>query len=178
MGRTDRSPHVRESETIFDSGFQSLGSRFLSLELGFRIPVVDSGFLKLHSRFQSPGFQISKAKIPLIPESKFAFMGRDRVFFSRVSLPYSDKLVSLKSNLSLLYYYRYSFIWRCIQPPTKNRTTQLLTLGEYFPTTTILILGFCHCSPHFFFCTSDASSSHMRGKVFRSGEEYLPTKSQ
>ena len=110
LGRTDRSPHVRESETIFDSGFQSLGSRFLSLELGFRIPVVDSGFLKLHSGLQSPGFQISKAKIPLIPESKFAFMGRDRVFFSRVSLPYSDKLVSLKSNLSLLYYYRYSFI--------------------------------------------------------------------
>ena len=109
VGRTDRSPHVRESETIFDSGFQSLGSRFLSLELGFRIPVVDSGFLKLHSGFQSPGFQVSKAKIPLIPESKFAFMGRDRVFFSRVSLPYSDKLVSLKSNLSLLYYYRYSF---------------------------------------------------------------------
>lgn len=120
VGRTDRSPHVRESETIFDSGFQSLGSRFLSLELGFRIPVVDSGFLKLHSGFQSPGFQISKAKIPLIPESKFAFMGRDRVFFSRVSLPYSDKLVSLKSNLSLLYYYRYSFILRCIQPPTKK----------------------------------------------------------
>ena len=26
----------------------------------------------------------------------------------------------------------------------------MLTLGEYFPTTTILIVGFCHCSPHFF----------------------------
>ena len=81
VGRTDRSPHVRESETIFDSGFQSLGSRFLSLELGFRIPVVDSGFLKLHSGFQSPGFQISKAEIPLIPESKFAFMGETEFFF-------------------------------------------------------------------------------------------------
>ena len=40
MKRTDRSPHVRESGKIFDSGFQSLGSRFLSLELGFRILIV------------------------------------------------------------------------------------------------------------------------------------------
>ena len=78
VGRTERSPHVRESETIFDSGFQSLGSRFLSLELGFRIPVVDSGFLKLHSGFQSPGFQISKAKIPF-------HKARQSFFFSCVS---------------------------------------------------------------------------------------------
>ena len=40
MKRTHRSPHVRESGKIFDSGFQSLGSRFLSLELGFRILIV------------------------------------------------------------------------------------------------------------------------------------------
>ena len=89
-------------------------TRFQILVFGTWIPdsicYWDSGFLELHSGFQSPGFQISKAKISLIPESKFPYMERDRIFFSRVSLPYSDKLVSLKSNLSLLYYYRYSFI--------------------------------------------------------------------
>ena len=77
-------------------------------------------------------------------------MGETEFFFSCVSLPYADSLVSLKSNLSLFYYYRYSFTWRSIQPQTKNRSTQLLTLGEYFSTTTILILGFCHCFPLYF----------------------------
>ena len=64
MGRTDRSPQVRESETIFDSGFQSLGSRFLSLELGFRIPIVtgipDSLSCIPDSKAQNSRFQKQK----------------------------------------------------------------------------------------------------------------------
>ena len=36
----------------------------------------DSGFLEVYSRFQSPGFQISQAKISWIQESGFSFIGR------------------------------------------------------------------------------------------------------
>ena len=35
-----------------------------------------NGFLELYSGIQSPGFQISQAKITLIPESRFHHMGR------------------------------------------------------------------------------------------------------
>ena len=85
-------PHVRESETVLDSvshavdsGFQSLGSRFLSVELGFRIPIVseipdslncianseaqDSGFQK--QQLLDSGFQEQK-----FPESRFPYMVR------------------------------------------------------------------------------------------------------
>ena len=36
----------------------------------------DSGFLEVYSRFQSPGFQISQAKISWIQESRFSFTGQ------------------------------------------------------------------------------------------------------
>ena len=86
------SPMSRESMTVWDSRFHAVtdfripGTRFqsLSLELGFWVLIV-SGFLKLYSRLQSPGFRISqvkfsgfripRAKIFRIPESGFPFMG-------------------------------------------------------------------------------------------------------
>ena len=93
----DRSPHVRESKTLLDSGFHAvdsgfhlLDSRSFSVELGFRIRIVsgipdsytcipdskaqDSGFHK--QKF--PRFRIPNAKISRIPESGFLYMGRDR----------------------------------------------------------------------------------------------------
>ena len=92
-----RSPHVRESKTVLDSGFhavdsefQLLDSRSYTVELGFRIPIVsgipdshscipdsnsqDSGFHK--QKF--PRFRILHAKISRIPESGFLYMGRQR----------------------------------------------------------------------------------------------------
>ena len=36
----------------------------------------DSEFLEVYSRFQSPGFQISQAKISWIQESGFSIIGR------------------------------------------------------------------------------------------------------
>ena len=36
----------------------------------------DSGFLEVHSRSQSPGFEISQAKISWIQESGFSIIGR------------------------------------------------------------------------------------------------------
>ena len=71
--------HAFTDFRIPGTGFQSL-----SLELGFWILVV-SGFLKLYSGLQSPGFRIPQAKfsgfrIPQakifrIPESGFPSMG-------------------------------------------------------------------------------------------------------
>ena len=92
------SPHVRESKTVLDSGFQAvdsgfqlLDSRSYTVELGFRIPIVrgipdsdscipdskaqDSGFHK--QKF--PRFRILHAKISRIPESGFPYMGRFRL---------------------------------------------------------------------------------------------------
>ena len=84
------SPHVRESKTVLDSGFHTVdsGFQYLSLELGFWIPVVsgildslscfpdskdqDSGFHK--QKFL--GFWILQAKISQIPESGFPYTGR------------------------------------------------------------------------------------------------------
>ena len=82
----------RESMTVWDSRFQAVtdfripgtGFQSLSLELEFWILIV-TGFLKLYSGLQSPGFRIPQAKfsgfrIPQakvfrIPESGFPFMG-------------------------------------------------------------------------------------------------------
>jgi len=70
------SPHVREFRTVLDSGFQ-----YLSVELGFWIPIVsgipDSFSCILDSKPQDcgfhnqnfPGFQIPQAKISQILES-------------------------------------------------------------------------------------------------------------
>ena len=84
------SPDVRESKTVLDSGFHTVdsGFQYLSLELGFWIPVVsgildslscipdskdqDSGFHK--QKFL--GFWILQAKISQIPESGFPYTGR------------------------------------------------------------------------------------------------------
>ena len=57
------------------TGFQSL-----SVELGFRIPIV-LGFLELFSGFLSLGFRfrIPRAAISQFSESKFAFTGHDTV---------------------------------------------------------------------------------------------------
>ena len=88
------SPHVRESKTVLDSGFNFVGPEFqvllstsFSVELGFRIPIVsgivdsyscipyskaqDSGFRK--QKF--PRFRIPDAKMSKIPESRFRYMG-------------------------------------------------------------------------------------------------------
>ena len=82
------SPHVRESKTVLDSGFNFVGSGFqvllstsFSVELGFQIPIVsgipdsyscipdsnahDSG---LHKQ-KFPRFRIPREKIPNIPDS-------------------------------------------------------------------------------------------------------------
>ena len=74
----------RESMTVWDSGFHAVtdfripgtGFQSLSLELGFWVLIV-SGFLKLYTGLQSPGFRISQAKfsgfrIPhnLVPKEK------------------------------------------------------------------------------------------------------------
>ena len=82
----------RKSMTVWDSGFYAVtyfripgaGLQSLSLELGFWILIV-SGFLKLYSGLQNPGFRISQvkfsgfripqAKIFRIPESGFPSMG-------------------------------------------------------------------------------------------------------
>ena len=56
--------------------------QFLSVELGFRIPIVlRFEFLELFSGFQSPGFRfrIPRATISQFPESKFPFTGHDTV---------------------------------------------------------------------------------------------------
>ena len=56
--------------------------QFLSVELGFRIPIVlRFEFLELFSLFQSPGFRfrIPRATISQFPESKFPFTGHDTV---------------------------------------------------------------------------------------------------
>ena len=57
------SPHVRESKTVLDSGFNAVHSRF---------QVLDSGFLELYTGFQSPGFQIFKIEFP---DSGILYMG-------------------------------------------------------------------------------------------------------
>ena len=66
------SPMSRESMTVWDSRFQAVtdfripgtGFQSLSLELGFWILIV-SGFVKLYSGLQSPGFRIfHKKKFP------------------------------------------------------------------------------------------------------------------
>ena len=69
MYKISESPHVVESTTVMDPGFQVedfgfpvLNSHSLLVELGFQTPIVkwDSGFLKLYSGFQSPVFLIHK----------------------------------------------------------------------------------------------------------------------
>ena len=92
-----RSPHVRESKTVLDSGFHAMDSGFslldlksFSVDLGFRIPIV-SGILDSYScipdsKAQDSGFhkqnflifRILQAKISGIPESGFPYMGRSR----------------------------------------------------------------------------------------------------
>ena len=90
LRKTQQSLHVRESETVLDSvshavdsGFQSPGSRFLSLELGFRIPVVtgipDSLSCIADSEAQGSGFQKHKLLVSgfqkqKFPESTFPYM--------------------------------------------------------------------------------------------------------
>ena len=65
------SPHVKESKTVLDSGFQGTGFRiFCQWQL-------DSGFLELYSGFLSRGIPIPQAKIFRTPESGFSYMGRN-----------------------------------------------------------------------------------------------------
>ena len=54
-----------------DSGGQVLDSSLCqwNLDSGFQ-SLVDSGFLELFSRFQSPGFRIPRVKFSRIPDSK------------------------------------------------------------------------------------------------------------
>ena len=81
------SLQVRELKTILDSGFHAMDSGFQVLYSGFFISGTwiphsnrqwDSGFLEQYSVFQSPGFQISQAKIPCILDSastNFSYSG-------------------------------------------------------------------------------------------------------
>ena len=75
-----------------DSGFQSPGSRFLSLELGFRIPVVtgipDSLSCIADSEAQGSGFQKHKLldsgfQKQKFPESTFPYMVQKLVKLTR-----------------------------------------------------------------------------------------------
>ena len=66
------SPHIRESKTVLDSGFQALNSRFqmldstLSVELGFRIPIVS---WILDSKARDYGFQKQRFPVFQDPDS-------------------------------------------------------------------------------------------------------------
>ena len=95
------SPPVRESKAVLDSGFHDVDSWFqvlnsdsLSVELGFRIPIV-SGFLDSlncipDSKAQDSGFRILWAKISLILDytSSKTFRIKDSRF------PYIEKQVT------------------------------------------------------------------------------------
>ena len=61
-----RSPHVRKSKTVLDSGLHAVDSRF---------HVLHSRFLGLYFRFQSP-VPGSASKISQIPEFGFPYMTR------------------------------------------------------------------------------------------------------
>ena len=78
------SPRARESKTVLDSvfhaadsGFQVLDSSLCqrNLDSGFQFisMIPDSGFLKLYSGFQSPGFMILRTKISRFPKSLFPY---------------------------------------------------------------------------------------------------------
>ena len=64
---------VRESKQVLDSRFHAgdFGFQALSVELGFRIPIVAGfGLLEMFSGFQSPGFRIPQAKFsPQVTDS-------------------------------------------------------------------------------------------------------------
>ena len=66
---------MRESKTVLDSGFffqDSLGFRFLPMEVGLRIVIVsagDSEFIERYTGFQNPGFQIPQARFSQISDS-------------------------------------------------------------------------------------------------------------
>ena len=72
------SPCVKEFKTVLDPGFHAVdsGGQVLdsslcqwNLDSGFQ-SLVDSGFLELFSRFQSPEFRILRVKFSRIPDSK------------------------------------------------------------------------------------------------------------
>ena len=66
------SPHTRESKTVVDSGFQAVNSGFqmldssLSVELGFRIPIVSR---ILDSKARDSGFQKQSFPVFQDPDS-------------------------------------------------------------------------------------------------------------
>ena len=83
MPGCQKSPHVRESETLLDSGFhavdsgfQSLDARSFSVELGFRIRIVsgipDSYTCIPDSKAQDSGFHKQKFARFRIPNAKFS----------------------------------------------------------------------------------------------------------
>ena len=77
----NKLPHVRESKTVSQSTSRIRDSSYWIAVFVSRtfIPVSnrqwDSDFLELYSGFQSPGFRIPQAKISLITESGFPYMG-------------------------------------------------------------------------------------------------------
>ena len=83
------SPMSRESMTVWDSRFHAVtdfripgtGFQSLSLELGFWILIL-SGFLKLYSGLESPGFQISREIRISDPTGKNSPHSRIRIPFS------------------------------------------------------------------------------------------------
>ena len=83
------SPHLRESKTVLDSGFDAVDSGFQVMDSALCHLNLDSesqswegfrGFLELLSGFQSPGSRIPQAKISWIPESGLPYMGRPLVW--------------------------------------------------------------------------------------------------
>ena len=84
-----RSPHVRESKTVLDSGFHAVNSGFQVLDSSLCQWNLDSGFKSLEGytdskaqdcgiRKQFSRFWIPPAKIYWIPESAFPYTGRAR----------------------------------------------------------------------------------------------------
>ena len=64
-----------------DSGFHAMDSKFFVSEIWIQDSnrKRDSGFLKLSSGFQSPGFRMPQAKIFLrLPEYGFPYMGQEQ----------------------------------------------------------------------------------------------------
>ena len=105
---------MRESKTVLDSGFffqDSLGFRFLPMEVGLRIVIVsagDSEFIERYTGFQNPGFQIPQARFSQIsdstsknfadPGSGYSYTGKSASFYRYLKLLKAAKRKGKKSK--------------------------------------------------------------------------------
>ena len=83
---------VRKSKRVLDSGFHAIDSGFQVLDSGYQLSV-DSRFLELYSRFQSPRFLILQAKISRIPD-----FASKKSWIPECGLPYLGRISYCFSN--------------------------------------------------------------------------------